>query len=59
MPQAEPTLSQQKVRGDSDRRRQMMLEAFEDVDQGRLIDHQDVLDWADGLDDVQPLPLPR
>lgn len=59
MPQAEPTLSQQKVRGDSDRRRQMMLEAFEDVEQGRLIDHQDILAWADGLDDVQPLPLPR
>lgn len=59
MSQAELKSPPQAVRLDSDRRRQMMQEAFDDVDQGRLVDHQDIVAWADRLSDDKPLPLPR
>lgn len=39
-------------------RHRMTLEALEDVDSGRLIDHQAVQDWADSLGTEKPLPPP-
>lgn len=33
--------------------------ALADVDEGRVVDHQDVLAWADSLDSAQPSPVPR
>ena len=40
-------------------RRRLTLDAFADVDAGRVIDHQAVQAWADSLDSDNPLPLPR
>lgn len=40
-------------------RRRLTLEALEDVDAGRLVDHEDVRAWADSLDEDRPPPLPR
>ena len=40
-------------------RRRLTLEALDDVDVGRIIDHQAVRAWADSLDTDNPLPLPR
>ncbi len=34
-------------------------EALDDVDAGRVIDHQAVQAWADSLSTDQPLPEPR
>ena len=39
-------------------RHRMTLEALEDVDAGRVIDHQAVQAWADSLDTDKPLPPP-
>ena len=39
-------------------RHRRTLEALEDVDAGRLIDHQTVTDWADSLSTDSPLPSP-
>jgi predicted transcriptional regulator len=39
-------------------RRRLTLEALDDVDTGRLIDHQAVRAWADSLGDETPLPAP-
>ncbi len=39
--------------------RLLTLEAMEDVDAGRVIQHQAVQEWADRIDSSQPLPLPR
>lgn len=39
-------------------RRLLTLEAMQDVDAGRVIQHQAVQQWADSLDSSQPLPLP-
>jgi len=36
----------------------MALEAMEDVDAGRVIDHQAVRAWADSLGTDTPLPPP-
>lgn len=41
-----------------DERHQLTLEALADVDAGRLIDHQSVQAWADGLTSDNPLPPP-
>ena len=46
------------VDGEEERRR-LTLEALEDVDAGRVIDHQAVLAWAESLETDQPMPLPR
>jgi len=46
------------VEGEEERRR-LTLEALEDVDAGRVIDHQAVLAWAESLESDQPMPLPR
>lgn len=34
-------------------------EALDDVDQGRIVDHQSVLAWAESLDTDKPLPMPN
>lgn len=39
-------------------RHRMTLEALEDVDAGRVIDHQAVRTWADSLGTDKPLPPP-
>ena len=39
-------------------RHRMTLTALEDVDAGRVIDHQAVQAWADSLGTDRPLPLP-
>lgn len=36
----------------------MTLEALEDVDAGRVIDHQAITAWADNLGTDRPLPSP-
>jgi predicted transcriptional regulator len=40
-------------------RSRLTREALDDVDAGRIIDHQDVQAWADGLNTANPLPVPR
>ena len=40
-------------------RHRLTLEALADVDAGRVIDHQAVQDWADGLDTEKKSPTPR
>ena len=42
-----------------DERRLLTLEALDDVDAGRVIDHQAVQAWAASLDTDTPLPVPR
>lgn len=39
-------------------RRRLTLEALDDVDAGRVIDHQGVQAWADSLGGETPLPIP-
>ena len=39
-------------------RHRMTLQALDDVDAGRLIDHQTILAWADSLSAEEPLPPP-
>ena len=41
-----------------DERHAMTLEALADVDAGRLIDHRDIVAWADSLETDAPLPTP-
>ncbi|WP_056178095.1 CopG family ribbon-helix-helix protein [Pseudorhodoferax sp. Leaf267] len=43
---------------DEDVRNQRTREALDDVDAGRLVDHQAVLAWAASLGSAQPRPLP-
>ena len=40
-------------------RNRLTREALEDVDQGRVIDHQSVLAWAESLTTNTPLPVPK
>jgi predicted transcriptional regulator len=40
-------------------RRRLTLEALDDVEVGRIIDHQAVQAWAESLDTDNPLPLLR
>ena len=40
-------------------RQRLTFEALEDVDAGRLINHQAVQAWAESLDTENPLPPPR
>ena len=40
-------------------RRKMTLDALEDVDAGRVIEHRAFQAWADSLDTDNPLPAPR
>jgi predicted transcriptional regulator len=39
-------------------RHRMTLEALEDVDAGRLIEHRAIREWADSLQTDEPLPPP-
>lgn len=39
-------------------RHRMTLEALEDVDAGRVIDHRAIQAWADSLTSEKPLPPP-
>lgn len=39
-------------------RHRLTLEAMDDVDAGRVIDHASVLAWADSLSTDNPLPSP-
>ncbi len=40
-------------------RSSLTREALDDVDTGRVIDHQAVQTWADSLSTPNPLPVPR
>ena len=40
-------------------RSRLTREALDDVDAGRVIDHQAVQAWADNLSTDNPLPVPR
>lgn len=40
-------------------RSRLTREALDDVDAGRVIDHQAVQAWADSLSTASPLPVPR
>ena len=40
-------------------RSRMTREALDDVDAGRVIDHQAIQAWADSLSTSNPLPVPR
>jgi len=40
-------------------RSRLTREALDDVDAGRVIDHQAVQAWADSLSTDNPLPVPR
>ena len=40
-------------------RHRLTLEALAEVDAGRVISHQAVQAWADGLTTKKPLPAPR
>jgi len=42
-----------------ERKHQMILEGLADVDAGRLIEHEEVVAWAESLSTDNPLPLPR
>ena len=39
-------------------RHKLTLEALADVDTGRVIDHREILTWADSLGTDKPLPPP-
>ncbi|MEL4015304.1 CopG family ribbon-helix-helix protein [Dryocola clanedunensis] len=40
-------------------RHAMTLEALQAVDEGRVVDHNDVLKWANSLGSDSPLPVPK
>jgi predicted transcriptional regulator len=40
-------------------RSRLTREALDDVDAGRVIDHQAVQAWAESLSTANPLPVPR
>lgn len=40
-------------------RSRLTREALDDVDAGRIIDHQAVQAWAESLNTSNPLPIPR
>lgn len=40
-------------------RSRLTREALDEVDAGRVIDHQAVQAWADSLSTTNPLPMPR
>lgn len=45
--------------GQEEERERLTREALADVDNGSVIDHQQVQAWADSLSSHEPLPLPR
>ncbi|MEI8093285.1 MAG: hypothetical protein WCG80_03670 [Spirochaetales bacterium] len=36
----------------------LTLEALKDVDEGRVVEHADVLAWAESLASSEPIPVP-
>ena len=40
-------------------RKQLTLEAIEEVDQGNVVDQEAVMAWAESLNSATPLPLPK
>ncbi|HCE5755267.1 TPA: ribbon-helix-helix protein, CopG family [Pseudomonas aeruginosa] len=42
-----------------DERSRLTREALDDVDAGRVVDHQAVQTWAESLGTDSPLPVPR
>jgi len=40
-------------------RRRLTLEALDDVDAGRVIEHESITEWAESLKSDNPLPPPR
>ncbi|MGX8849409.1 CopG family ribbon-helix-helix protein, partial [Pseudomonas aeruginosa] len=42
-----------------DERSRLTREALDDVDAGRVVDHQAVQAWAESLGTDSPLPVPR
>jgi predicted transcriptional regulator len=40
-------------------RQRLTIEAIDDVDAGRVIDHRAVQEWAESLSTETPLPLPQ
>lgn len=40
-------------------RERLTLEALADVDNGHVIDHRAVQEWAESLDSEKPLPVPQ
>ena len=44
--------------GQEEERERLTREAMVDVDTGRVIDHKDVLAWAESLGTDKPLPVP-
>lgn len=45
--------------GLEEQRHQMTLEALAAVDQGQVIAHEEVLEWATSLSTENPLPVPK
>ena len=43
----------------AEERQRMLQEAFDDLDAGRLIPHEDMVAWAASLDTDTPMPLPE
>ena len=43
----------------AEERHRMLQEAFDDVDAGRLIAHEDMIAWAESIGTEKPLPLPE
>lgn len=43
---------------DEEERRHLTLEALDDVDAGRVVDHGRVQEWAESLGSEEPKPLP-
>jgi predicted transcriptional regulator len=43
----------------AEERHRMLQEAFDDVEAGRLIPHEDMVAWAASLSTDTPLPLPE
>jgi predicted transcriptional regulator len=43
----------------AEERHRMLQEAFDDVEAGRLIPHEDMVVWAASLSTDTPLPLPE
>ena len=40
-------------------RSRLTREAMADVDNGNVVDHNDVLNWANSLNTDEPLPVPK
>ncbi len=41
-----------------EQKNRLTLEALQDVEEGRVVNHEDVLAWAESLGSSTPLPVP-